>query len=371
MSRLGVVFQIGSLGDSILSLPALRSLRDLLPDCGEYVLVDRFDDAMKVVPAEVFDMVWRPRQRLTYRGSGPGFSRAMSIASLAMQLRHYRPHYGIYLMPSDRSAAQVWRDRTFCRAAGVREFIGFRTLGEAERSKHQCPSIKCSEAYLRMRRFWNERTDEQFTIRSRAPLLTPDAVACSHVADWLDSNRRLHGRLLVAVCPFSNYPSKDLSPEATAELIRMLDNQAGVEAILVGGAKDLVLGDRVVARAHSGLNACGRFSVAETAALLQKCSLAIAADSGPMHLAAAVGTPTVVVYSRTNKHFDRWFPLGVGHKILYRDVECAGCGEQTCPVPRHPCINEISVDEIFAAAMEKLRRLSLPEVRNGREMLIL
>src|SRR5437868_4634898 len=99
MSRLGVVFQIGSLGDSILSLPALRSLRKLVPDCGEYLLVDRFDDAMKVVPVDVFDMMWRPRQRLTYRGSGPRLGRAISIASVAMQLRHYRPYYGIYLMP--------------------------------------------------------------------------------------------------------------------------------------------------------------------------------------------------------------------------------------------------------------------------------
>jgi hypothetical protein len=371
MSRLGVVFQIGFLGDSIQSLPAVRSLRELLPDCDEYVLVDRFDDAMKVVPVDVFDMVWRPRQCITYRGSGPRLGRSISIASLVMQLRYYRPYYGIYLMPSDRTAGQIWRDRTFFRAAGVREFIGFRTLGEADSPKHQCPSIKCSEAYLRLRRLWNERTDEKFAIHARAPLLTPDKVSCGHVAEWLDINRRLRGRVLVAVCPFSNCPSKDLSSEATGELIWLLENHAGVEAVLVGGSKDLALGNRVVERARAGLNVCGRFSVGEAAALLQKCSLAIAADSGPMHLAAAVGTPTVVVYSRTNQHLDRWFPLGADHKILYRDVECAGCGERVCPIPGHPCMSGIGVDQIFAAAMQKLRHFPLPEVLNGFRMPVL
>src|SRR6185295_12323260 len=128
MSRLGVVFQIGSLGDSILSLPALRSLRELAPDCDEYVLVDRFDHVLNVVPVEVFDIVRRPRQRITYRGTGPRLARTISIASLVVQLRYYRPYYGIYLMPSDRSAIQIWRDRSFFRAVGVREFMGFRSL---------------------------------------------------------------------------------------------------------------------------------------------------------------------------------------------------------------------------------------------------
>src|SRR5580658_6254875 len=117
MPRLGVVFQIGSLGDSIVSLPALRSLRELLPDCSDYILVDRFDDVMKVVPMEVFEMVMKPRKRLSYRGAGAGsqLGRIRSIASLSAQLRFYQPHYGIYLMPSDRTAAQVARDLTFFR----------------------------------------------------------------------------------------------------------------------------------------------------------------------------------------------------------------------------------------------------------------
>ena len=175
MPRLGAVFQIGSLGDSIVSLPALRSLRELLPDCSEYILVDRFDDVTKVLPAEVFEMMLAPTKRLSYCGPGTGtrLSRVRSIVSLSARLRYYRPYYGIYLMPSDRASARCARDRAFFRFTGVSEFVGFQTVDETDRVGGQCPSVKRSEAFLRLRRLWNGQSEEQFAIHGRAPLLEP------------------------------------------------------------------------------------------------------------------------------------------------------------------------------------------------------
>jgi heptosyltransferase-3 len=373
VSRAAVVFQIGSLGDSIVSLPALRSLRGLLPDCDDYILVDRFDDALKVVPAEVFELVMKPKKRLNYRGQAAKsrLGRMWSVASLSTQLQYYRPHYGVYLMPSDRTEVQVTRDRTFFRSMGVKELLGFRTLNEHDRAEDHCPSQQCSEAYLRLRRLWNGQTDEQFATHARTPMFEPTGAAGGHVEEWLRANRRFPERLLVAVSPFSNCSSKDLSLGTTAELIKKLEDEARVETVLVGGPKDTAPATSVVERSGAGLNGCGIFSLGETAALLQKCRMAIAVDSGPMHLAAAVGTRAVVVYSRTNAHLDRWFPLGTGHTILYRETACAGCGEQVCPVSDHPCIDGISVDEIFGAALHTLGLSPLPESRNGTRMLTL
>jgi len=369
MPRLAVVFQIGSLGDSIVSLPALRSLRQLLPDCGEYILVDRFDHVTKVLPAEVFEMVLKPLKRLSYRGAGSRLGRIRSIASLSAQLRYYRPYYGIYLMPSDRTPLQIARDRAFFGSTGVREFAGFRETGEDDRATDHCPGKKCSEAYLRMRRLWNGRSEDQFEIHGRAPLLEPTATADYPVVHWLRTQRRFPERSLVAVCPFSNLSSKDLNLGVTVELVNRLESEAGVEVVIAGGSADTLRASWIVEHVGTGLNGCGIFSVAETAALLRKCGLAITVDSGPMHLAAAVGTPTVVVYSRTNAHLDRWFPLGTGHIILYRDVACAGCGEQVCPLADHPCIDGVSLDEILGAALHVLRGSALPTMRSGTRML--
>lgn len=373
MPRLAVVFQIGSLGDSIVSLPALRSLRQLLPDCSGYILVDRFDHASRVVPAEVFEMATKPFKRLSYRGAGAGsrLSRMRSIASLSLQLRYYKPHYGISLMPSDRTTLQIARDRSFFRSSGVREFIGFREMGEEDRAVDQCPGKKCSEAYLRLRRLWNGQSEDQFRIHGRVPLLEPTAAAGRRVKDWLNAQRRFPERPLVAVCPFSNLSSKDLSPGVTVELVARLERETGVEVVLAGGTADTSRVGWILKDAGAGLNASGIFSVGETAALLRKCSLAITVDSGPMHLAAAVGTRTVVVYSRTNAHLDRWFPLGEGHIILYREIACAGCGERVCPLSDHPCIDGVSTDAIIGAAMHILLGSPLPLMRGGTRMLML
>lgn len=371
MSRLAVVFQIGSLGDSIVSLPALRSLRELLPDCSEYILVDRFDHVTKVLPAEVFEMAMTPLKRLSYRGTGSRLSRIGSIVVLSAQLRRYRPYYGISLMPSDRSALQIARDRTFFRSAGVREFAGFQEMGEKDCATDHCPGKKCSEAFLRMRRLWNGRSEDQFAIHGRAPLLEPTTVADDSVTRWLRTQRRYPERPLVAICPFSNLSSKDLNLGVTVELLNRLENEAAVEVVIAGGSADTLRANWIVEHAGAGLNGCGIFSVGETAALLRRCGLAITVDSGPMHLAAAVGTPTVVVYSRTNAHLDRWFPLGTGHIILYREVACAGCGEPVCPLANHPCIDGVSLDEILGAALHVLRGSALPTMRSGTRILTL
>ena len=327
MSRSAVVFQIGSLGDSIVSLPALRSQRDLLPDCGDYILVDRFDNELKVVPAEVFELVMKPKRRLNYRGGAASrLGRMWSVASLSTQLRYYRPHYSVYLMPSDRTEVQVARDQTFFRSMGVTELLGFRHLTHQDRAEDLCPSKQCGEAYLRLRRLWSGQTDEQFSRHGRTPMFEPSGIATGQVEQWLHAKRRFPKRLLVAVSPFSNCSSKDLNIANTAELIRKLEDVGGLEAVIVGGAKDTAPATSVLERSGAGLNGCGIFSVGETAALLQKCRMAIAVDSGPMHLAAAVElrpSPSTAVPIRTwidGSLWERATRFSTA-KLLAQDVE--------------------------------------------------
>jgi ADP-heptose:LPS heptosyltransferase len=365
MSRLGVLFQIGSLGDSIVSLPAVRSLRELLPDCDEYIIVDRFDDATKILPAEVFEMAITSRKRLSYRGPSAGSAplRAWSVVALAAKLRYYQPYYGVYLMPSDRTEPQIARDRRFFKFAGVKQLVGFRTVDQ------DGTGPESGEAFLRCKRLWGELSQDQFAIHSEAPLLEPKESAERVVSRWLDDHRRFPFREIVALCPYSNWASKDLAPKTASNLIQRLEREANVEVVVVGGSKDRTAAQSVVEDSGAGLNGCGAFSIGETAALLRRVKLAVAVDSGPMHLAAAVGTPTVVVYSRTNPRLDRWFPLGTGNTVLYREVPCAGCGLAVCPVSDHPCIDGVGVDEIWDAALSSLFASDTPEIRGGTKVL--
>lgn len=77
------------------------------------------------------------------------------------------------------------------------------------------------------------------------------------------------------------------------------------------------------------INFCGKLSPRESAAALKYAALFIGHDSGPMHLAAAVGTPCVAIFSARNLP-GVWFPYGKEHKVIYHQTECFGCGLELC-----------------------------------------
>jgi ADP-heptose:LPS heptosyltransferase len=371
MSNLAIVFQIGSLGDSVVSVPALLSLRELLPSCSEYLLVSNLDSHLKVAPNQVFDMAWKGKGLISYNTSGNTFRRVASQASLIAQLRYYRPRYCVYLAPADRSPRQSKRDELFFRAGGCKELIGFRSLTSEELSAEYPLHMHRTEAYLRFRRVWDRPAEETFLRYAATPLLEPDTEAKQSVRTWLGKTRRAPGRRIIALCPYSNWPSRNIPANSIVQLISQLHLACNAEVVVLGGKKDFDQARMAIRVAGSGINACGMFSISESAALLGSCALAVCTESGPMHLAGAVGTPSVIVFSRTNKQLGRWFPLGSHHTILYREPACAGCSAIDCAVAGHPCMSEITVDQILSAVHSRLSGLNLaPRMFDGTKALV-
>jgi ADP-heptose:LPS heptosyltransferase len=238
--------------------------------------------------------------------------------------------------------------------AGVKELVGFRALTSEELTPGQFPGVKDTEAYLRFSRIWGEFADEKFARYSSAPLLRPSEAANQRIQSWLHGARRHPDRRLVAVCPYSNYPSRDIPEQTLLDLLPSLEETGDAEVVILGGTKDFVRAQRVIDRLGIGLNACGTFSLQESAALLNLCKLAICTESGPMHLASALGVSCLITFSRINQSLYRWFPFQREHTVLYRELECAGCRLINCPVEGHPCMRRITPNQILAAAVSKL-----------------
>jgi ADP-heptose:LPS heptosyltransferase len=72
----------------------------------------------------------------------------------------------------------------------------------------------------------------------------------------------------------------------------------------------------------------------------------VGADSGPAHLAAAVGTPAVVLFSGTN-HPQQWKPWGTHVAVLRHEVACSPCHCTTCPLANHPCLRQLMPQTVF------------------------
>jgi ADP-heptose:LPS heptosyltransferase len=153
----------------------------------------------------------------------------------------------------------------------------------------------------------------------------------------------------VAVHPGASVPARAWAPERHAELVEVLA-AAGRDVVVTGGPGEEELTAQV-AGAH-GLDLGGRTSLGELAGVLARAGCVVVGNTGPAHLAAAVGTPVVSLYAPTVPAV-RWRPWRVPHELLHVDVPCAGCRARTCPVAGHPCLEGIAPADV-AAAVERL-----------------
>lgn len=105
----------------------------------------------------------------------------------------------------------------------------------------------------------------------------------------------------------------------------------------------------------------GQLTLVELARVLQSCAALVGADSGPAHMAGALGTPVVGLFSGTN-HVPQWRPFGEHVTVLKHDVPCSPCHRERCPVPGHPCMSGITPFHVTAALADLLARDAAAEL---------
>jgi ADP-heptose:LPS heptosyltransferase len=154
------------------------------------------------------------------------------------------------------------------------------------------------------------------------------------------------------LCPGSASAETKRWPAARyAELADSLARQ-GLSCAVVVGPAEVRLAAKVTAAARSALPALGAdLDSVELAALLARARVVVSNDSGPMHLAAAVGTPVVAFFGPTDP--GRTAPSGSPVRVLDRYVFCSPCYLERCPY-RHECMEEITVRDALRAVEELL-----------------
>jgi lipopolysaccharide heptosyltransferase III len=164
------------------------------------------------------------------------------------------------------------------------------------------------------------------------------------------------GRSFIAVHPGSRLPLKRWPVKRYGALCDELTEKYGMPAIVFGAGSEKAL----VAEMASGMKRrpvtlAGSLSLREMAGMLGRAALFICNDSAPMHLAAAMKTPTVAIFGPSKSAETR--PYGEGHRVVEKEFACRhACDENTCRYERYnACMEDISVDEVLHAAEELLR----------------
>ena len=160
--------------------------------------------------------IWHgaPKLKLNYSSPDRRLEQLLTVPALLAKLRYYGPRYCVSLMPTEREPERVERDRKFFKAGGIKELLGFEAMARPATSSPVIASLQATEAYLKFERVWGTAASNKFQQYSRVPVMQPDPAALKRVEQWLVENRKFPHRKLVAVAPYSNFPSKDI-PEHT------------------------------------------------------------------------------------------------------------------------------------------------------------
>jgi heptosyltransferase-2 len=179
-------------------------------------------------------------------------------------------------------------------------------------------------------------------------------------ADWLHAGRFGSSAPLLAVHLGAGTAAKRWPPSAWTILIeRFLDE--GWRVVVVGGPEDADASSALAVRLHPNLRDwTGALTVPQTAAFLERADLFIGADSGPSHLAACAGTPSVVLFSGTNRA-SQWRPWSRRSLVLRHHVPCRPCHQKVCPLADHPCMTGLDPDRVYRAARRWWARLHRAE----------
>ena len=345
-----LVYQIGSLGDTLVSIPAYRAVRRHFgPDARIYVLHNAPPEG-RASPHQVLDGSGLVDGTVTFQQYG-GRSTWKTWLELWTKLRRLNADAAAYIAPAERGPKPISRDRLFFRLCGIRTLLGFHAC-EVDRLHARGPDGRPlpvpHEAVMRLERLEKDGVSDR-AVDLQMPLLRLPPEEQDKAGAWLKEQRPA-GVLFAAVCPGANQPAKFWPMERFEEIGRRLIAQ-GIEPVVIGGPVERVMGDRLLRVWGDGLNAAGQFSVMESAALLSQCRFLVGLDTGTTHLAAALGVPCVALYADRDPP-GQWEPLGAGHILLRHPVPCGGCRAIECPVPNHPCMMGLAVEQVWAAIQE-------------------
>src|SRR5262249_18924205 len=161
-----------------------------------------------------------------------------------------------------------------------------------------------------------------------------------------------HERPYVVIHPGALMDTKRWAVDRFAAVGRMLHERNMTVSLACGPGEESIVGK--VAKEIPGSTMMLGLNIPELAELIRGARLYIGNDTGPMHLAAAVGTPTIAVWGSSDSR--RWRPWGVEHRVVQNPFECNPCPGYRCLVAASPlCIESVTVEQVKTAVGELLR----------------
>jgi lipopolysaccharide heptosyltransferase I len=329
-----LIVKLSSLGDVIHALPTLEAVRGLYPP-GHITWLAEEAFAPLLLGHPAVDEVWAiPRLRLARRSFGP---QAAALALMARRLRARSFDMVIDLQGLLKSALWVALARS-PRKIGYDRTREGSYLVLTEKLAPYDPDAHAVRRYLNMARHLGAPEG-------------PPRFRLEHLgAGSGEVLGAIPQKPYVVLHPGARWRTK-LWPETNWGSLAAWLAAKGLAVVLTGSPGDLAQAEAIATHCPTPLvNLAGKTTLGELARVLKGAAFAITTDTGPMHLAAALGVRVAALFGPTAPW--RTGPFGEGHQIVRLGLECSPCFRRECPEPR--CLTELPVERVVAACEKML-----------------
>ena len=310
------------LGDAVMALPAVRNLKTMLGD-----------EMLAVAAPENLAALWL---RCPFVDQVIALEKPKSLPTTVKQLRSGKFRSAVLFPNSLRAAAEVWR-------AGIPQRIGYARGGRGLLLTHPIPAPGRNPARLHQRFYYLDLiTAIGGPSDASLPKLRKDPTI---VAGWRG--------LVLAICPGAEYgPAKRWPVENFVAVARHFIATRNAKIILLGALGDVPIAEEFVRHLPEVDNRVGKTSLDQFMSGLVSARLVLCNDSGAMHVASALGVPTLAIFGSTEPQLTG--PMGTRTRALRHHVPCSPCFLRECPID-FACMKSITPEMAIAAAEVLLR----------------
>ena len=331
-----LIVRLGALGDIVHALPMAAALRGRFADARiDWVVDERHQDVLELVPVVDRRIVLRTRSA-SLRRRVTELRRTLAGAS-----------YDIAV-----DAQGLIKSAVVARLSGARRILGFAPPYLRERVARLCYTETHDPGDT------GHVIEKNLTLAAalgadvsqvRFPLSVPDSVAL----DALRARRAAEGDTPFAVLnPGAAWPNKRWPPDRFGAVAQWLRRERGLSSVITWGPGDETMAAAVVASSAGAAELAPTTSIADLVAIIRAAALMVSGDTGPMHLATAVGTPIVGIFGPTDA--TRNGPWAVDDVTVSRFASCACHHQRRCRIA-HWCLEDISIADVTAAIARRLK----------------
>ena len=336
-----LIIKLRYIGDTLTLLPVVRAIKKERPDSHVAVMIYKGTEGILRYQKEIDEIILIDRKEIK---QSIFFKRLQNGLKTCIDVYKKGVDIVIDLTGSDRSGLIAWATRARLRIGAplgnLWERFAYHELIEGNPQKEHIVDYQL--ASLKRLGFHTQEAD--------ATIIVPQEIEKRVREQWASA---INSKPLIIIHPGARGSLRRWREERFAQVADRLINTYHAHIVLIGGPSEEDTLDQVEARmARKPAARTTSLPLIEVAALLKQAQLFIGNDTATGHIAAGVGTPHVILFGPTFPHL--WAPRGARGFSIFKSPDCCGCRQISCPKKENPCMDWISAEEVWKAAISLL-----------------